>query len=45
MVTCNTAQIATLRLTTRTWVILGLMLAAHIAGYVIISTQVQSRFA
>ena len=45
MLTCGTAQSASILLKTRTWLVLGVLLGAHIAGYAIISTQVQARFA
>lgn len=45
MLTSSSTQVASTRLTNRTWMVLGLLVGIHIAGYAIISTQVQTRFA
>jgi hypothetical protein len=44
MLTCSAAQSATLRFKRYTWLMLGLILATHIVGYAVISTEISGRF-
>jgi hypothetical protein len=45
MLTSSGAQSATARFKRQTWLVIGVLLAAHIMGYAVLSTQIQSRFA
>jgi hypothetical protein len=44
MLTSSGAQSATLRFKSQTWLVVGVLLAAHVMGYAVLSTQIQSRF-
>lgn len=44
MMTCTSAQSAALRFRSHTLVIIAIMLVAHLVGYIIVSTQISSRF-
>ncbi|KAI8467685.1 MAG: hypothetical protein J3K34DRAFT_523567 [Monoraphidium minutum] len=44
MMTSSAAQSSTLRFKRQTWFIIGIILAAHVMGYAILSTQIKLRF-
>lgn len=44
MFTSSTAQSATMALRQRTWLLTGVILLAHIVGFSILVTQIQSRY-
>jgi hypothetical protein len=45
MLTSGPAQSATLRFQRVTWLALLLMVIVHIAGYAVVTTQIESRYA
>lgn len=44
MLTSSAAQSATHRFKRQTWLVVGVILAAHVVGYAILATQIKARF-
>jgi hypothetical protein len=45
MLTSSTAQSATIRFRQRTWLLTFVILAAHLAAFAVLVTQIQDRYA